>query len=55
MNVKHADWVRVAVNGTTLPDALNSFVSGASNASILLDQCAAPDCNPTCPPPQHIG
>ena len=55
LNAKHADWVRVAVNGTTLPEALNEFVKGTSTASILLDQCATPDCNPTCPPPQHIG
>ena len=56
LNVKHADWVQVTANGTTLPDALNAFVRGeGQNATILLDDCTMPNCNPTCPPPQHIG
>ena len=55
LNVKHADWVKVTVNGTTLPEALDGFVSGTSSRSMVLDDCQTPDCNPTCPPPQHIG
>jgi len=58
LNAKHADWVQVTANGTTLPDALNAFVrdEGVGTArAIMLDDCTMPDCNPTCPPPQHIG
>lgn len=57
LNAKHADWVDVTANGTLLPEALNAFVNGSSagSASILVDGCSTPDCNPTCPPPQHIG
>ena len=55
INNKHHDWVSVTANGTKLPDALNAFVSGTGTGFILLDECTTPDCNPTCPPPQHIG
>ena len=57
LNAKHADWVQVTANGTTLPDALNAFVRDkvVGTATIMLDDCTMPDCNPTCPPPQHIG
>jgi hypothetical protein len=55
INNQHSDWVSVTANGTKLPDALNDFVSGTSSGFILTDACNSPGCNPTCPPPQHIG
>ena len=55
LNAKHPTWLHVTAGNVTLAAALNDFVSGNSSSSVLLDDCTLPDCNPTCPPPQHIG
>lgn len=55
LNAKHPTWLHVTAGNVTLAAALNDFVSGNSSSSVLLDDCTSPDCNPTCPPPQHIG
>ena len=52
LNTKHGQaWNVLAVEGQTLVDAIDDFVSGVSpNASVHVDACNTPDCNPTCPP-----
>lgn len=55
LNNKHPTWLQVTVNNVNLADALRDFVSGNLTSTILVDACTKPDCNPTCPPPQHIG
>jgi O-palmitoleoyl-L-serine hydrolase len=55
LNTKHPTWAKVTAGGVALADALNDFVIGKTTSSTLLDECKTPDCNPTCPPDQHIG
>ena len=54
LNNKPHNWVGLTINGTTLPDALDTFVKGVKNTTtVFVDTaCNTPDCNPTCPPPQ---
>eukprot|EP00322_Chrysochromulina_rotalis_P018983 CAMPEP_0115877516 /NCGR_PEP_ID=MMETSP0287-20121206/26265_1 /TAXON_ID=412157 /ORGANISM="Chrysochromulina rotalis, Strain UIO044" /LENGTH=379 /DNA_ID=CAMNT_0003333037 /DNA_START=250 /DNA_END=1390 /DNA_ORIENTATION=+ len=51
LNSKHEQaWITLTVNGMTLVDAIGDFIDGhGGNASVCVDTCNTPDCNPTCP------